>query len=90
MISAPSEKVVSIQRVGGSEVKFTLTTSDSAVRTYGPAKVVFHKYDNAYFLTVAWMPNSDHAQEFSLPANEIQVARSGGQDVVELAALAAK
>ena len=89
-IASPSEKVISIQRVGGSEVKVTLTTSGSAARTTGPAKLVFHKYGNAYFVAEAWMPNSDHVQEFFASANEIQVARNGRQDVVELALLAAK
>ena len=89
-ITSPSEKVISIQRVRGSEVKVTLTTSGSAARTVGPGKLVFHRYGNAYFVTAAWMPNSDHAQEFFASANEIQVARNGGQDVVELALLAAK
>jgi hypothetical protein len=34
--------------------------------------------------------NSDHAREFYASANEIQVARNGGQDVVELVLLAKK
>jgi hypothetical protein len=41
-------------------------------------------------LAAAWLPNSDHAREFYASANEIQVARYGGQDVVELALLAKK
>ena len=90
LISAPSEKVVSMQRMGGSETKVTLTTSGAAERTHGPAKLVFHKYGGTYFLAAAWMPNSDHAQEFFASANEIQVARNGGQDVVELALLTKK
>jgi hypothetical protein len=85
LISAPSEKVVSIQRVGGSEVKVTLTTSGSAARTTGPAKLVFHRYGNAYFVAVAWMPNSDHAQEFFTSATEIRVARNTPQKTYELA-----
>jgi len=36
------------------------------------------------------MPSSDHARELYASANEIQVARNGGQDVVELALLAKK
>ncbi len=90
LITEPSEKVISIQRVGGSEVKVTLTTSGSAARTTGPAKLVFHRYGNAYFVAAAWMPNSDHAREFFASANEIRVARNGGQDVVELALLIKK
>jgi len=90
LITSPSEKAISIQRVGGTEAKVTLTTSGSAARTKGPAKLVFHKYGNAYFVAAAWLPNSDHANEFFASAKEIQVARNGGQDVVELALLAAK
>lgn len=90
LITSPSEKVISIQRVGGSDVKVTITTIGSSARPTGPAKLVFHRYGNAYFVAAAWMPNSDHAREFFASANEIQVARNGGQDDVELALLAAK
>lgn len=90
LIGSPSEKVITIQRVGGSEVKVTLTSSGSNARTHGPAKLVFHRYGNAYFAAAAWMPNSEHAQEFIASANEIQLARNGGQDVIELALLTAK
>jgi hypothetical protein len=38
----------------------------------------------------AGLPNSDHAREFYASAGEIQLARNGGQDVVELALLARK
>jgi hypothetical protein len=85
LITSPSEKVISIQRVGGSEVKVTLTASGPAARTTGPAKLVFHKYGNAYFVAAAWMPNSDHAQEFFASAAEIEVARNTTQQTVELA-----
>ena len=84
-ITSPSEKVVSIQRVGGSDVKVTLTASGSAARTTGPAKLVFHKYGNAYFVAAAWMPNSDHAQEFFTSASEVEVARTTPQKTYELA-----
>ena len=90
LITSPSEKVISIQRVGGPEVKATITNNGSSTKSDGRAKLVFHKYGNAYFLAAAWMPNSDHAREFFASANEIQVARNGGQDVVELALLTAK
>jgi hypothetical protein len=90
LITSPSEKVISIQRVGGTEAKVTLTTSGSAARNTGPAKLVFHRYGNAYFVAAAWMPMSDHSQEFFASASEIEVARTGGQDVIELALLVAK
>jgi hypothetical protein len=89
-VSSPSERVVTLQHVGGPEAKTTMTNNGSSTNSDGRAKLVFHKYGNAYFLAAAWMPNSDHAREFFASANEIQVARNGGQDVVELALLARK
>ncbi len=89
-ISSTSERVVSLQHVGGPEAKTTMANNGSSTKSDGRAKLVFHKYGNAYFLAAAWLPNSDHAREFYASANEIQVARNGGQDVVELALLAKK
>jgi len=88
VISSPSERVVIIQHVRGLESKATITNYGSSTNSDGRAKPVFHKYGNAYFLAAAWLPNSDHAREFYASASEIQVARNGGQDVVELALLA--
>jgi len=90
IISSTSERVVTLQHVGGPEAKTTMTNNGSATKSDGRAKLVFHKYGNAYFLAAAWMPSSDHARELYASANEIQVARNGGQDVVELALLAKK
>ena len=90
IVSSPTERVVSLQHVGGPEAKATMTNNGSSTNSDGRAKLVFHKYGNAYFLAAAWLPNSDHAREFYASANEIQVARNGGQDVVELALLAKK
>ena len=89
-ISSPSERVVNLQHVGGPEAKATMTNNGSLTNSDGRAKLVFHRYGSAYFLSAAWLPNSDHAREFYASANEIQVARNGGQDVVELALLAKK
>jgi hypothetical protein len=90
IVSSPSERVVNLQHVGGPEAKTAMTNNGSPSNSDGRAKLVFHKYGNAYFLAVAWMPNSDHAREFFASASEIQVARNGGQDVVEVALLAKK
>ena len=88
IVSSPSERVVNLQHVGGPEAKATMTNDGSSTNSDRRAKLVFHKYGNAYFLAAAWLPNSDHAREFYASANEIQVARYGGQDVAELALLA--
>ena len=87
VISAPNERVVTLQHVGGREAKTAVTDNGSSTTSDGISKLVFHKYGNSYFLAAAWLPNSDHAHEFFASAKEIQVARSGGQDVVELALL---
>ena len=90
VISSPSERVVNLQHVGGPEAKTTMTNNGSPTKSDGRAKLVFHRYGTAYFLVAAWMPNSDHAREFYASASEIQLARNGGQDVIELALLAKK
>jgi hypothetical protein len=90
IVSSPSERVVNLQHIGGPEAKVTMTNNGSSTTSDGRAKLVFHRYGIAYFLAAAWLPNSDHAREFYASANEIQVARYGGQDVVELALLAKK
>jgi hypothetical protein len=90
IISSPSERVVNLQHVGGPEAKTTLTNNGLPANADGHAKLVFHKYRSAYFLAAAWLPNSDHGREFFASTSEIQIARNGGQDVVELELLAKK
>ena len=90
VISSPSERAITLQHVGGAEARTSLTNNGSPAASNGFAKLVFHKYGNAYFLAAAWLPNSDHACELFASTSEIQVARNGGQDVVELALLAKK
>ena len=87
VISSPSERVVTLQHIGGREAKAAMTDNGSSSNSDGISKLVFHKYGNAYFLAAAWLPNADHPREFFASAKEIQIARSGGQDVVELALL---
>jgi hypothetical protein len=88
-VTSPFEKVITIQRVSGKENK-TSIVNGSATKSDGHSKLVFHKYGSVYFVAAIWMPNSDHAQEFYTSKNEIQLARNGGQDVVELKLLAKK
>ena len=90
IISSLSERVVNLQHVGGREAKTTMTDNGWSATSDGHAKLVFHKYRDAYFLAAAWLPNSDHAREFFASTSEIQIARNGGQDVVELELLAKK
>lgn len=90
IISTPSERVVTLQHVGGPEAKTTMTNNGSSTKSDGRSKLLFHKYGNAYFLAAAWLPNSDHAHEFVASAKETQVARTGRQDIVELALLTKK
>ena len=90
VISSPTENLVIIRHVGGPETKATITNYGPLTNSDGRAKLVFHKYGNAYFLAVAWLPNLAQAREFYPSVNEIQVARYGVQDIVELALLAKK
>ena len=90
LITAPSEKVISIQRVGGPEVKVTVTNNGPATKSDRGAKLVFHKYGSLYFVASAWMPNSDHNHEFFASASEIEVARTTPQKSYELAMNVAK
>lgn len=90
VIASPTESVVIIRHVGGPEAKATITNYGPLTNSDGRAKFVFHKYGNAYFLAVAWLPNLAQAREFYTSANEIQVARNRGRDVVELPLLAKK
>ena len=84
-ITAPSEKVISIQRVGGSEVETTIINGNGPIKGDGSPKLVFRRYGNEYFVAAAYLPNADHAHEFVASAAEIQVARNIKQQTVELA-----
>jgi len=90
IITEPSEKVIEIQHLGGNEAKAVVTNQGASTDWTSHPRLVFHRYGNAYFLAAVWMPSSDHAREFFASANEIQVARNGGQDVIELALLVKK
>jgi len=90
LITAPSEKVISIQRVGGPEVKATITNSSAPAKWNGRPRLVFRHYGRLYFVAMAWLPNSDRAHEFFTSATEIEVARNTTQQTVELAMNVAK
>src|SRR5215469_4169450 len=49
LISSPSERAVNLQHVGGPEAKAAITNNGSSTSSDGHAKLVFHKYGNAYF-----------------------------------------
>ena len=85
LITSPSEKVISIQRVGGAEVETTIINGNGPIRGDGSPKLVFHRYGSEYFVAAAYLPNQDHAHEFMASAAEIQVARSVKQQTYELA-----
>jgi len=90
LITAPSEKVINIQRVGGAEVKATITNTSGPQKWNGRPKMVFRHYGSLYFVATAWLPNSDHAHEFFTSATEIEVSRNAPQQTVELAMNIAK
>ena len=88
VVTHPSEKAIALRHVGGPETLITVTNYTAIPQTPQTPRLIFHRYGSRYFLARAWMPNSDHGYEFFASAREIQLARHGGQDVVELALLA--
>lgn len=89
-IATPSEKVFTIQRVGGPEVETTMINNNDGHNGNHVPRLIFHRYGSEYFLAMAFLPGQDHAHEFVASAAEIQVARKGGQNLVELALLVKK
>src|SRR5215469_15185516 len=55
VLSSPSERAVNLQHLGGPENKSAMTNNGSAANSDNHAKLVFHKYGNAYFLAAAWL-----------------------------------
>src|SRR5215469_4895643 len=90
VVTHPSAKAIALKRVGGPETLIALTNYTATSHVLQTPRLIFHRYGSQYFLAQAWMPNSDQGYEFYASAREIQVARNGGQDVVELAVLAKK
>ena len=88
VVTHPSEKAIVLRHVGGPETLIALTNYTATRQTPQTPRLIFHRYGSRYFLARAWMPNSDHGYEFFASTREIQLARYGGQDVVELALLA--
>lgn len=83
LISPPSEKVISLQRAGGSEVEITMINSNEGHKGDHTPRLVFHRYE--YFLATAFLPGQDHAHELVTSAAEIRAARSIHQQTYELA-----
>ena len=84
-ITSPSEKVISIQRVGGTEVETTAINAAEGHKGDHTPRLVFRRYDTRYFLATAFLPGQDHAHEFVASADEIQVARNTHQQTYEWA-----
>ena len=90
LITSPSEKVVTIQRIGGPEVKASIIKTNGPGKGNDSPKLVFRRYGTMYFVAAAWLPNSDAGREFFTSATEIEVARNTPQQTYELAMNIAK
>jgi hypothetical protein len=90
LITSPSEKVISIQRVGGPEVETTMISNNDGHKGDHSPRLIFRRYSSEYFLATAFLPGQDHAHEFVASAAEIQVARTTPQKTYELAMNVAK
>jgi hypothetical protein len=90
LITSPSEKVITIKRVGGPEVETTMINGNEGHKGDHTPRLIFHRYGTEYFLATAFLPAQDHSHEFVVSAAEIQVARNTRQQTNELAMNVAK
>jgi hypothetical protein len=67
-------------RDGSARVVFT-TFSARDNQTQEQVKLVFHKYDNEYFLSQVWTPGNNSGRELRKPLAERQLERKGIQRV---------
>ena len=65
-------------RDGSARVVFT-TFSARDNKTQEQVKLVFHKYDNEYFLSQVWTPGNNSGSELRKPLAERQLERNGIQ-----------
>jgi hypothetical protein len=63
---------------GSAKVAFT-TVSARAEVVPGKTKLVFHKYDNQYFLSQVWTPGNNSGRELRRPRAERELLKNGTQ-----------
>lgn len=83
-VIAPSgDKALMFKGLKGNGSAVALINPVSKVEMQTP-KLIFHKYGDTYFLTQAWLRNSDSGKELFVSPKEIQMARDYRQQQVDL------
>ena len=83
-VIAPSgDKAISFKSTAGNGSAVALINAVTKIDMQTP-KLIFHKYGDTYFLTQAWLRNSDSGKELFVSPKEIQMARDYRQQQVDL------
>ena|SRR5690242_4008112 len=85
LVSPLTDKTVALRSADGKQSAVLMTSPVIAASVSGP-KLVFHRYGDDYFLTQAWLRQSDTGREFPMSADEIRLAREYSQQQVILVA----
>jgi hypothetical protein len=79
VIARPSEKVISLRRIGGTETKASIANPAYSSSWDGKARIIFNRYGNEYFVSTIWLTQSDHGFQFLTSATEMKLARDEGE-----------
>ncbi len=85
-VSPLTEKTVALQSEDGKQSAVVMTNPVTTANKISGPKLVFHRYGDDYFLTQAWLRQSDTGREFPMSADEIRLAREYSQQQVVLVA----
>ena len=88
VISPLTDRTISLHESKGKDRQnlVVMTYPVVAVNNVSGPKLIFHRYGDDYFLTQAWLRQSDSGREFPVSPDEIRMARQYKQDQVILVA----
>lgn len=86
VISPLTDRTISLHEVEGKGNIVVMTHPVIAANTLAAPKLVFHRYGDDYFLTQAWLRQSDTGREFPVSPDELRMARQYKQGQVILVA----
>jgi len=85
-MSLVNERTVAIRDTAGKKAIVAITNTVTKGSEVLPPQLVFHRYGTQYFLTQAWLRQSDTGREFLVTPDEIRMAREYPQQQVTLVA----
>lgn len=84
LISPLTDKTAALRSEDGKQSAVVMTSPVTTANNVSGPKLVFHRYGDDYFLTQAWLRQSDTGREFPMSADEIRMAREYSQQQVIL------